>query len=223
VSIEQTLSGAEAALNRGNSLARTGFWRAVSTVKTDRELIDRYAGRIAVIDQRAFRDWALLVIPFSMGTILASLATAAGFVLIGVAYDLTDLTAVIVFYLGFLTILTTSHGLGHVIVGRLLGIRFTSWFIGAIGRPQPGVKVDYSSYLHTSPRKRAWMHASGAIVTKIVPFALIGAAIAAGLPNWAVWLVLVIGVTSVVTDVVWSTKKSDWKKFRREMELAQTS
>lgn len=223
VTIEQGLSAAEAALDRGESLVGTGFWSAVATVKTDGELVDRYADRIAVIDQRAFRDWALLVVPFGIGTLLVSLATIAGLVLIGLAYDLSGLVAVVVFYVGFLTLLTVSHGLGHVIVGGLMGIRFTSWFIGTISRPQPGVKVDYSSYLHVSATGRAWMHASGAIVTKIVPFALIGSAIAAGLPVWAVWVLPVVGVISIITDLLWSTKKSDWKKFRREFELAHTS
>ena len=67
------------------------------------------------------------------------------------------------------------------------------------------------------------MHASGAIVSKLVPFALIGAAVAADLPSWAVWLLPVIGGVTIVTDVLWSTKKSDWKKFSREMAFAQTS
>ena len=67
------------------------------------------------------------------------------------------------------------------------------------------------------------MHASGAVVTKIVPFALIGAAVAADLPFWAVWALPAIGVVSIITDVVWSTKKSDWKKFQREMKFAHMS
>jgi hypothetical protein len=65
------------------------------------------------------------------------------------------------------------------------------------------------------------MHASGAITTKLIPFLLIGAAIAAGLPTWVVWVVVAIGVGAVTTDVAWSTKKSDWKKFRREKGFAQ--
>ena len=223
VVIEQALPAAEAAANRGEALTGTGFWQAVARVKTDNELIDRYADRIAMIDQTSFRHWALVVVPIGIGTALMSLATAVGIMLIGFAYALTDLTAVVVFYLGFGIVLMTSHGLAHLIVGRLSGIRFTSWFIGTIGRPQPGVKIDYVSYLETRPVRRAWMHASGAIVTKVVPFALIGAAVAASLPSWAVWALPAIGVASIVTDVLWSTKKSDWKKFEREMKFAHMS
>ena len=223
VGIEEALSASETALDLGDGLRGTGFWSAVDRVKTDRELCDRYADRIASIDQAAFRSWALVVVPIGIGTVLMAVATFVGFLLIGFAYDQSGVTAVIVFYVGFGTILTTTHGLAHLVVGWVLGIRFTSWFIGTIGRPQPGVKVDYVSYLKTPPLRRAWMHASGAIVTKIVPFALIGAAIAADLPVWAVLLLPAIGVISVATDVVWSTKKSDWKKFQREMGFAHMS
>ena len=223
VGIEQALSAAEVASNQEESLAGTGFWQAVAKVKTDRELIDRYADRIALIDQRSFGNWALVVVPVWIGTLMMSLATVVGFVLIGISYDLTDLMAVLVFYVGFGLLLTSSHGLAHLIVGRVFGIRFTSWFIGTIGRPQPGIKVHYASYLKTAPARRAWMHASGAVVTKIVPFALIGAAVAADLPTWAVWVLPAIGVASVITDVAWSTKKSDWKKFQREMKFVHMS
>src|SRR5437667_352823 len=44
-----------------------------------------------------------------------------------------------------------------------------------------------------------------------------------GLSNaraWAAWATLGIGVVQVVTDAVWSTKHSDWKKVRRERRLA---
>jgi hypothetical protein len=66
------------------------------------------------------------------------------------------------------------------------------------------------------------MHASGALVTKIVPFALLGAAFAADVPIWTVVVLIVVGIGQVLTDVIWSTKASDWKKFRREMGFAQS-
>jgi hypothetical protein len=67
------------------------------------------------------------------------------------------------------------------------------------------------------------MHASGALATKLVPFLLIGAAVAADLPLWAVLVLLVLGVGMVLTDILWSTKKADWKRFQREMRFAQGS
>ena len=220
--IEEALGNAEQALDRGDGLRGTGFWPAVARVKTDTDLVERYADRIGSIDQRAFANWALLTVPFWAGTTLALLGLGAGLVLVGLSYGLSDFAAVVVFYLGFGALVTTTHGLAHLVVGWLVGIRFTAWFIGRISRPQPGVKVDYSTYLRVPAMRRVWMHAAGPVVTKLVPFALIGGAVAAGLPAWAVWLLPIIGVATIVTDITWSTKSSDWKKVAREMRFAQT-
>lgn len=221
--VEETLSRAEAALESGEGLAGTGFWGMVAEAKRQPELVDRYGDRIAMIDSRAHRDWAFLIVPLWLGTTLALIVTLLGLALIWWAYFLTDVAAIVAFFVGFGIVLVPTHGLAHLVVGRLVGIGFTYWFVGTIARPQPGVKVDYASYLRASPQGRAWMHASGAIVTKSLPFLLIGAAVAAGLPVWAAWALVVVGAASIVTDIVWSTKASDWKRFRREMAYAVDS
>lgn len=215
--IEKCLARAEEALERGEGLAGTGFWAAVAEVKRQPELVDRYAERIAAIDLRAHRAWVWLVIPLGVGTVLAVVVLLAGLGLIWLAYELDGAAAVIAFWAGFVAIIGSTHGLGHLVVGRLLGIRFHYWYVASLTTPQPGVKVDYDSYLRADPARRAWMHASGALATKVVPFALIGAAVAADLPVWVPWALAVLGVAMVITDVTWSTKASDWKKFEREM------
>ncbi|HEX6286177.1 MAG TPA: hypothetical protein VFZ80_01710 [Acidimicrobiia bacterium] len=222
-SVEESLDRAEAATSAGAGLSGTGFWSAVATVKRNPELVDRHADRIAAIDEAAFRQWVLLTVPLGLGTALAVTALVVGIFLIGLAYALDGFPAVLVFFAGFVAVIGSTHGLAHLVVGWAVGIRFTCWFIARVTQPQPGVKVDYASYLRTAPQKRAWMHASGAIVTKAIPFMLIGAALAANLPTWAVWLLLVIGIVVLLADLVWSTKKSDWKKFQREMSFAQGS
>lgn len=190
-------------------------------VKADPDLVKRYADRMARIDRAAFENWALLTVPVGIGTALMLLATVGGAVAIGVSYyPEGELLRTLIFYVGFGILLVTTHGLAHLLVGKLVGMDFTHWFIGTISRPQPGVKIDYATYLRTPARSRAWMHASGAIVTKALPFVFIGAAVAADLPVWAVWVLAIVGVAQIVTDVVWSTKKSDWKKFQREMGFA---
>jgi hypothetical protein len=221
--IERALATAEAQVAAGHGLAGTGFWAAVATVKADGDLVDRYADRIAAIDQDAFAQWALLTVPKVLGTSLAFLGTGAGLVFVGASYSLDGLAAVVIFYLGFGALLVSTHALAHLIVGQILGIQFTRWFVASPTRPQPGVKIDYATYLRAPASRRAWMHASGALVTKIIPFALIGGAIAAGLPTWAVLGLAVIGTAMIITDVLWSTTSSDWMKYRREMKFAQTS
>jgi hypothetical protein len=213
---------AEASVAAGKGLTGTGFWPAVALVKRQPELVDRYAERIAAIDTSAHANWAMLIVPLWLGTISMVMVTIGGLALIGWAYSLDGLPAIVVFYLGTGVLLVTTHGLAHLVVGRMNGITFTSWFVGPLSFPLTGgVKIDYSTYLRVAAPKRAWMHAAGAIVTKAVPFVLLGAALAANLDSGAIWALALIGIGAIVTDVVWSTKKSDWKKFRREMGFAQ--
>ncbi len=215
--ISEILDGAEASVTAGDGLSGTGFWGAVAQIKGDPQLVETFADRVAEIDRAAFRAWPLVCLPIGVGTALLLFGLVAGLVLVGLAYPAEGLLAVVVFYAGLVAILAVTHGLGHLLVGRVSGIRFTHWFIGTLRQPQPGVKVDYASYLRTPARRRAWMHAAGAITTKVVPFALIGAALAADLPVWSVWTLVGLGGAMIVTDVLWSTKSSDWKKFLREM------
>src|SRR6266508_2518641 len=43
------------------------------------------------------------------------------------------------------------HDLAHWAVGRLAGISFLAYYIGGSFPPWPGLKIDYASYLRTSP------------------------------------------------------------------------
>jgi S1-C subfamily serine protease len=221
--IEAVLDAAEDAVSSGSPVGPTRFWKAVAAVKADPALVESYADRIARIDRAALKDWALITIPLWLGNVLAVGATLIGLVLVAWAYSLEGTTGGITFLIGFGIVLTTTHSLAHLITGSLMGMRFTHWFSASIRRPTPGVKVDYATYLRAPASSRAWMHASGAIVTKIMPFAFLGAAFAAGIPPWAIAALALIGVGQIVTDILWSTKASDWKKFRREMAFDQSA
>jgi hypothetical protein len=218
--IEVTLTAAEEAVASGLPVAPTGFWRAVVAVKRSPVLVETYADRIARIDRAALKNWALVTVPLWLGNVLMIGGTMIGLVLIAWAYSLEGNTAGIAFLVGFGILLVTTHGLAHLVAGNLMGMRFTHWFMASIRRPTPGVKVDYSTYLRAPANSRAWMHAAGAIVTKVLPFAFLGAAFAADIPAWAIVLLVVAGFGQIVTDILWSTKASDWKKFRREMALS---
>lgn len=215
--IEATLEAAEAAVASGAPVGPTGFWRAVATVKKEPDLVEAYANRIARIDRAALKAWALLTVPLWLGNVVMIGGTLVGLAFLAWAYSLEGVASGISFLIGFGIVLVTTHGLAHLVVGSVLGMRFTHWFSASLRRPNPGVKVDYATYLRASAPARAWMHASGAIFTKLVPFALLGAALAADVPAWTVAILVLSGVVSIVTDVLWSTKASDWKKFRREM------
>jgi len=221
--IESAMAAAGTSLADGGGLSGTGFWPAVASVKRTPDLVERYADRIAAIDHGAFENWAAYKVPLHPGTTLMGFGTLMGLGLVWAAYYLEEVWALLSFFAGVGVLLVTTHGLAHLLVGTIVGIGFTGWFIGTWKQPQPGVKVDYSTYLRVTASKRAWMHAAGAITTKLLPFLLIGAAVYSPLPGWTIWVLIGIGVVASVTDIVWSTKSSDWKKYRREMEFAQTS
>lgn len=218
--IESRLDRAEKAVQEGSGLSGTGFWSAVGAVKQDPSLADSYRMRIAAIDRAAFEAWALFTVPAAVGTAVMVVGTLVGLAFVWAAYGASDLWAVLFLLAGTGITLVTTHGLAHLVVGRAFGMRFTHWFVGTLSRPQPGVKVDYATYLATPARARAWMHASGALVTKAIPFFALGPALVIGVSGWVTALLVVIGVVVIVTDVLWSTKASDWKKYRREMSYA---
>ena len=67
------------------------------------------------------------------------------------------------------------------------------------------------------------MHASGAIATKLAPFAALAVWPASGAPWWAAAVLAGIGLLQIATDIGVSTKSSDWKKFRREGDREGTA
>lgn len=196
------------------------FWRAVAAAKRDPSLAERYGQRIAEIDRRAFLRGVLLSLPAPIGLTLLTLGTAAGIVLLVAGFYVPVQWRDWAILAGAAALLGSTHGLAHYFVGRFMGMRFTHWF-SRPPLPQPGFKVDYASYLRVPAASRAWMHASGAIVSKLVPFAVVPVALLAGAQAWTLWILLGFGVLQLITDATYSVRASDWKKFRREMRLAR--
>jgi hypothetical protein len=234
---QEAFARIEAEVEKGNTdLSDLGFWRLVRQVKLEPRLAEHWADVIGRIDQKAFRARVRPLFPVWLGNSILLLGSAILkallFVAIGLGRDASG--AGEQFLPGFIAVAAagglsvTAHDLAHWVVGRLVGIRFTAYFLH---KPllQPGLKIDYASYLRTAPTARAWMHASGAIASKIAPFAVFAAVYlphrGSGydlFPSWSLWAILGIGVIQLLTDILFSTKKSDWKKFRRERAIARS-
>jgi len=220
VSIDEALDRAESAVRDGHGLSGTGFWPAVAQLRQNSVLAVRYGGRVADIDRRAFEQGVRMRLPIGVGAGALTLGTLLGVAAVVVAARLEHVPQAIVLLAGFVLLLLSTHALAHLVVGRLFGIGFTHVFVA--GRPpEPGVKIDYASYLRTPPMRRAVMHASGAVVSKIVPFALIPVAMRMDAWPGVSWILAAIGVISIFADVFLSTKVSDWKRFRRELRAAR--
>jgi hypothetical protein len=220
--VAAVLAETEAALRDQDSvdLRAAGFWRAVGAVKRQPALVDPFADRIGAIDRTAFERWALFTIPAGVGTPLAVIGVFIALGIVAAGYYVDAPWNGLLLLIGTGVLLVPTHGLGHLVVAARGGMRITHWFVGSIRRPQPGVKLDYATYLRAPARSRAWMHASGALVTKAIPFLMLGAAWGMDAPGWTWAALLLIGLGQILTDVLWSTKSSDWMKFRRELRFA---
>lgn len=220
--ISKILDASRRRVEEGGNLKGTRFWKAVDAVRSDPALTDRWAGEIGRIDRMAFENGVRLKVPAYVGTTILSLGTLAALVMLCVAKRVDgQLLRTVLFFGAFGALLLTTHSLAHWVVGRLMGMKFIFYFLGGPSPPRPGAKLDYATYLNVPPGKRALMHASGAVVTKLLPFALIPVALRLNLPAWSLGVLLLVGVVQIITDVLFSTKTSDWKKVKRELKAAR--
>ena len=213
----------EAAVAAGNTdLRALGFWAVVKRVKLDRLLVNEHADQIGRIDTAAFRAGVRLRAPVWLGNALLVVATVVGALAVGAAFVWqTPLWKGLAMIAAGAIWAISVHAPTHWLVGTIVGIRWTDYFLGGPPPPRPGLKSDYGSYLRADPDSRAWMHASGAIATKLAPFAALAVWPASGAPWWAAAVLAGIGLLQIATDIGVSTKSSDWKKFRREKAIAR--
>jgi hypothetical protein len=219
----------EAAVDaREANLGALGFWRLVGLIKRDDEAIRRHADQVGSIDGKAFRASSLIRFPVWVGVLLmvAAVATGVAAVVVAVRAGAAEpepqrAVAGVALLVASFAWAAGLHSLTHFLAGRAVGIRFTALFGSFPPPPLPGLKTDYATYLRASPHARAWMHASGAIATKLAPFLAVAFAPAARAPWWSVAILLAFGVLQLVTDLVFSTRASDWKKVRRERAVGR--
>jgi hypothetical protein len=223
VDIGAELERIGAAVRGGNAdLRALGFWPVVGRVKRDPALVARYADRIGQIDRDAFRRGVRIRVPVWVGNTLLVGSIGAG----GVAVALAGVVSSSSVWAGLLVVAAGGiwsvgfHSPTHWVVGRLAGIRFSAYCLR--GRPPyPGLKIDYASYLRADPGRRAWMHASGAIGTKVAPFLALAFVPVVDAPGWSAVVLVAMGLVEIATDVLLSVKRSDWKRFLRERAVAR--
>jgi hypothetical protein len=212
----------EASVDAGDAdLSQLGFWRLLRRVKQDRVLSAHWAEQAGRIDRKAFERRVRPRLPVWFGNSVLAGGVAVGAGAIAASSVVTNPTVSGLALVASAGILSVSvHDLAHWAIGRRHGIRFLCYFLDGPFRVQPGIKTDYATYLRAPPESRAAMHAAGAVASKVAPFVSLAFWRLSNAPAWAAWAVLGIGAIQVATDVVWSTRKSDWKKVRRERRLA---
>jgi hypothetical protein len=226
----------EREVDAGNTdLGGLGFWRLVRRVKQEQRLAEHWADVVGRIDRKAFEARVRFRFPVWLGNAVLVGGAAVIVVALVVAVRLAGgPSATGATVAGLLAVAAAGglsgavHDLAHWLVGRAVGIRFTHYYLDGPLRIQPGLKIDYASYLRAGPGQRAAMHAAGAVASKLAPFAVFAGVYlphaARGFelfPEWSLWAILAIGVGQIVTDAVWSTKRSDWKRVKRERGVAR--
>ncbi len=218
------LDAIETAVTAGNKDLRTlGFWRLVARIKPDPVLVHDHADQVGRIDTAAFRGSVRARTRVWVGNLLMVAVIGIGVVAIVVAAGTTGTTAGLALLIAGGAWSIGVHSPTHWFVGWLAGIGFTDYFLGGPSPPRPGIKTDYATYLRAEASMRAWFHASGAIATKIAPFVAVALWPATNAPGWAAALLAAFGILQIVTDVLLSTKSSDWKKFSRERAIAKAA
>ena len=213
----------EAAVDAGATDLRTlGFWRLLAEVKTDPALAAHWADQAGRIDRMAFERGVRVRFPVWVGNLVLVLGIVAGGVAIGVALTTDSQTrAGLALVFAALAWSAAVHSPTHWLVGRAIGLRFIAYFFAGLLPPVPGLKIDYATYLRASPTARAWMHASGAIASKVAPLAALAFWPATVAPTWVGWVLVGYGALLIATDVFISTRRSDWKRVRRELRVAR--
>jgi hypothetical protein len=219
--VEDILARGEAALSHPGviDLRSLGFWRAVRAVERHPDWIPAYADRIGALDRQAFERGVRARLSLEQGFAALVLGTILGVRLVVAASRVSRRWQAPLLLGGTGLLLASTHDLAHVLIGHLFGIRFVALYSACIRRPQPGVKIDYASYLKVSPMKRALMHASGAVVTKLVPFVVLAVARRQRATSWVATALAILGVAQIATDALLSTRFSDWKRVNRQVRL----
>ena len=215
--------GIEAAVEAGQTdLRGLGFWRLLAKVKSDPALAAHWAEQAGRIDRKAFEARVPVRLPVWLGNALLVGGAFIGVAAVVMALQTEDETlAGLALVFAALDWSATLHSPAHWLVGRMVGIRFTCYFVGRVMPPIPGLKTDYATYLRTPPEARAWMHASGAVASKLAPIVAWAFWPASNAPAWASWAIVAYAAVLVLVDVFLSTRLSDWKRVRRELQVAR--
>jgi hypothetical protein len=222
--LQESFSRIEAAVDEGRTdLRELGYGRLLRQVKADPMLSAHWAEQVGRIDRKLFELRRRIRLPVWLGnlSLLVGTAIGAGAIVVATRLDDDEVLAGLALVASAGILAVSVHDLAHWVMGRLAGIRFLAYFLDGPFRVQPGLKTDYASYLRVQPGERAVMHASGAVASKVAPFVAAAFWPATEAPAWALWATLGIGVVQIVTDVAWSTRRSDWKKAGRERRIAR--
>jgi hypothetical protein len=124
------------------------------------------------------------------------------------------------------------HGIAHWAVGRLLGIRFSSYTVGGTGNPEGypagmrwlfehlpffGVQTDKASMQQSSPMAKAIMWSAGVTSSAVVPTLSAFCAWEASVPGSKLFLIFAVFWAIGTLASNWRSRTGDYSKARRAL------
>ncbi len=185
------------------------FMSIVNKVKTDKINDDELLAQIENISLKRFREKVSLNLGLSTGNILEFIVAAAA------VFLAFKLNSDLMLYICALILMTTLHPLSHYLAGLWSGIGFTHYYLNGPARIEPTIRIDYSSYLKVSGKKRAFMHVSGVIGTLAAPLITAFISLEKGIPGVAVNMVYFF-LLLIVFELLTSTRIGDLMEAKRE-------
>lgn len=139
------------------------FWGIVNQIKKERINDDASLELVETISKRKFKERTSFMLSVPAGNLLATVVTV---VTIALAFQASDTWML---YISAFILMTALHPLSHYLIGAIFGIRFTHYYLNGTAKIEPTLRIDYSSYLKASGKRRALMHASGVMGTLAAP------------------------------------------------------
>ena len=187
------------------------FRDIVSRVKKERINDDELLDRIENISRKRFREKVSFKLNVRAGNLLELVIAIAAVV---IAFEASSDWML---YITALVLMTTLHPLSHFATGTIFGIRFTHYYLNGPARIEPTLRIDYSTYLKASGKRRSLMHVSGVVGTVAAP--IIAGLIALDKGASAVALNLgILFLVLIVFELLTSTKIGDLMKAKREYD-----
>jgi hypothetical protein len=170
--IEDILGKLESEFGEGNydAAKKLGFWKVVKAAKKEPTIAQNFGERIGRIDKLLFESKVWTKLDYKLGTMIELVGALFGVLFLYYGASSTGIESTIFYVASSLVLMTALHPLAHSLAAWLFGIRFHFYFLNGPLLIEPTLKVDYSTYVKATPKKRSIFHLAGAINSITVTF-----------------------------------------------------
>lgn len=137
------------------------------------------------------------VFPFFLGALLEIVVLALG-IWAGIAATVANSWLLII--IAQTLVIVGLHPLSHIMAGWFMGIRFLGFYLNGPLKIEPGVKVDYETFLLRSPGERALFFAAGVLGTLVGAFGVLAVGYLYPFPEFARVLLFGIALFHLISE-----------------------